>query len=66
MPSSLASAWYRARYGADSFAAARRILLSGFQDERWYSGRTARWAPWEAALRMYDSARAKLPAMSSG
>lgn len=66
MASSLARAWYRARYGVCFLASARRIAESAFHEERWYSGRTARFAPCEAALRMYDSARAKLPAMSRG
>lgn len=52
MASSLARAWYRARYGVCFLASARRIAESAFHEERWYSGRTARFAPWEAALRM--------------
>lgn len=52
MPSSLARDWYRARYGVCFLASARRMSESGFHEERWYSGRTARFAPWAAALRM--------------
>jgi hypothetical protein len=42
-----------------------KLGFSGHQDVRWYSGRTARWHPWEAAERMCFSAAAKFAAGST-
>lgn len=66
MLSSLARARYFSRYGADWAAVEVNSAASGTQPARWYSGRTARLAPWEAASRMYASARAKLFAGARG
>ena len=39
---------------------------SGTQEVRWYSGSTATWQPFAAALRISDSAFAKFAAGSTG
>ena len=56
MFSSAARAEYASRYFWYWLQREANLGSSGSQFVRWYSGRTARWHPWEAASRMNDTA----------
>lgn len=50
--SSLASSWYFGTYWYAVLASVAKPGSSGTHPDRWYSGSTARDAPWAAASRM--------------